>query len=88
MERLSACLDCVREGKYSWSEIFLFGTLLVGGGLAWLIGAIAGKTHASHSFLRSVCQFYLVNTPRQGIRKVGDTLKDLPTDALHDCIIA
>jgi len=45
-ERLSAFRACVREGNYSWYESFLFGSLLVGGVLAWKIGAIAGKSLA------------------------------------------
>lgn len=45
-ERLSAFRACVREGNYSWYDSFLFGSLLVGGVLAWNIGAIAGKSLA------------------------------------------
>ncbi len=45
-ERLSAFRSCVREGNFSWYESFLFGSLLVGGVLAWNIGAIAGKSLA------------------------------------------
>jgi glycosyltransferase involved in cell wall biosynthesis len=41
-ERLSAFLACVREDKYSWAETFLFGSLLLGGVLAWNLGALAG----------------------------------------------
>lgn len=45
-ERLSAFRSCVREGNFSWYDSFLFGSLLVGGVLAWNIGAIAGKSLA------------------------------------------
>ncbi len=45
-ERLSAFRSCVREGNFSWYDSFLFGSLLVGGLLAWNIGAIAGKSLA------------------------------------------
>ncbi len=43
------------------------------------------------SFQRRGCRCDLVDfvdTPRQWVRKVGDTLEDLSADALYDCIIA
>lgn len=41
-ERINALRACVREGKYTWSESVFFGSLLVGGVLAWNLGAFAG----------------------------------------------
>ncbi len=43
------------------------------------------------SFQRRGCRCELVDfvdTPREGVRKVGDTLEDLPADSRYDCIVA
>lgn len=43
------------------------------------------------SFQRRGCRCDLVDfvdTPREGVRKVGDTLAELPLDSRYDCIIA
>jgi len=42
-ERLTAFRESVREGGYSWRESILFGSLLVGGVVAWNLGALAGR---------------------------------------------